>query len=172
MAVGILTPTSYTQVSAQYYPQAVLLPSNLSPTAALIQCIGPQPAVILLGTAVATTTGTVAAGATAMTVASGTSIAVGQLIVGIGIASGTYVAAVTGTAVKLSQPAAAALSGATVNFVGAVTNATGIVVLPNTALPLLGIGSNTYLSYICQSGGYAGGASSVAVLNIATGTVA
>jgi len=172
MAVSTLpvfTPTGYTQVTAKYYPQAVALPLVGGETSALIQNIGPAPAVVLLGVTARATTGTVAAGSTAMTVANGTSVAVGQLIVGVGIVSGTYVAAVSGTAVTLSLAASAALSSTTVNFIASVTNATGIVVLPNNMLPL-GIGSKTYLTYICQSGGYSGGASSTAALNIAVGS--
>jgi len=50
---------------------------------------------------------TLTEGSTAATAASGTNIAVGQLISGPGIAPGTYVAAVSGTSVTLSQNAIA-----------------------------------------------------------------
>ncbi len=66
------------------------------------------------------TTGTASSGSTALTVASGTGIAVGQLITGAGIAPGTYVAAVAGTAVTLSAATTAALSSTAVVFANTV----------------------------------------------------
>jgi hypothetical protein len=61
---------------------------------------------------------TLTEGSTAATVASGTNIQVGQLISGNGIAPGTYVAAVAGTAVTLSQAAIAtfATTGSVLTF--------------------------------------------------------
>lgn len=61
---------------------------------------------------------TLTQGSTAATVASGTNIQVGQLISGPGIAPGTYVAAVAGTAVTLSQAAIAtfATTGSDLTF--------------------------------------------------------
>jgi hypothetical protein len=61
---------------------------------------------------------TLTQGSTAATVASGTNIQVGQLISGPGIADGTYVAAVAGTAVTLSQAAIAtfAATGSDLTF--------------------------------------------------------
>lgn len=76
--------------------------------------------------ATATTTGTASSGSAALTVASGTGIVVGQVILGTGIAdpsqSGdawTTVTAVSGTSVTLSQNTLSALSGTTVNFYAA-----------------------------------------------------
>lgn len=62
------------------------------------------------------TTGTASSGSTALTVASGTGIAVGQLVTGAGIAPGTYVSAVSGTSVTLSAATTAALSTTAVKF--------------------------------------------------------
>jgi len=66
------------------------------------------------------TTGTASSGSTALTVASGTGIAVGQLVTGAGIAAGTYVAAVSGTSVTLSANTTAALSSTAVTFANTV----------------------------------------------------
>jgi hypothetical protein len=73
--------------------------------------------------AIATTTGTASSGSTALTVASGTGIVVGQVVLGAGIpdpsqggAAWTTVTVVAGTAVTLSQNTTGALSGTTVNF--------------------------------------------------------
>lgn len=74
-------------------------------------------------TAQATTTGTASSGATALTVASGTGIVVGQIVLGTNIpdpsqsgAAWTTVTAVAGTAVTLSQFTTGSLSGTTVKF--------------------------------------------------------
>jgi uncharacterized protein (TIGR03437 family) len=71
--------------------------------------------------AVTATTGTALINSTALTVASATGIAVGQLVTGTGIAAGTTVSALNGTAVTLSLQTTAALSGGAVNFVPLVT---------------------------------------------------
>lgn len=70
------------------------------------------------------TTGTASSGSTALTVASGTGIQVGQLVTGAGIAANTTVAAVSGTSVTLSQNTTAALSSTAVTF-------SNLIVLPN-----------------------------------------
>lgn len=70
----------------------------------------------LFSDAAVSTTGTASSGSTALTVASGTGIVVGQIVTGTGIAAGTSVAAVTGTAVTLSQNTTAALSTTAVVF--------------------------------------------------------
>lgn len=64
---------------------------------------------------VATTT---TQGSTAATVASGSNIQVGQLITGLGVATGTYVAAISGTTLTLSQNAVAtfATTGTVLTF--------------------------------------------------------
>ena len=72
----------------------------------------------------ATTTGTASSGSTALTVASGTGIVLGQVVTGAGIPdpsqtgnpSWTVVAAVSGTSVTLSQATTASLSSTAVNF--------------------------------------------------------
>ena len=66
--------------------------------------------------AAATTTGTASSGSTALTVASGTGIANGQYVNGAGIALGTVVTGITGTAVTLSLPTTASLSATSVTF--------------------------------------------------------
>lgn len=70
------------------------------------------------------TTGTASSGSTALTVASGANIQVGQLVTGAGIAANTTVAAVSGTSVTLSQNTTAALSATAVTF-------SNLIVLPN-----------------------------------------
>jgi uncharacterized protein (TIGR03437 family) len=67
------------------------------------------------------TTGTATSGSATLTVASGTGIAVGQLVTGTGIFAGTTVSAVTGTAVTLSHVTTAALTAAPVSFVSLLT---------------------------------------------------
>lgn len=62
------------------------------------------------------TTGTATINTNALTVASGTGIAVGQGVSGLGIAPYTTVTAVAGTAVTLSLPVTAALSATAVSF--------------------------------------------------------
>jgi hypothetical protein len=66
-------------------------------------------------TPTASTTGTASSGSTALTVASGTGIVLGQEVRGTGIPYLTTVAAVSGTAVTLSQPTSSALSSTAVN---------------------------------------------------------
>lgn len=70
---------------------------------------------------------TLTEGSTAATVASGTNIQVGQVISGVGIAAGTYVAAVAGTSVTLSQAATATFAST-----GSVLTFSNLVALPNT----------------------------------------
>lgn len=72
----------------------------------------------------AATTGTASSGSTALTVASGTGILVGQIVTGAGIAPNTTVSAVTGTAVTLSANTTAALSTTAVTF-------SNLILLPN-----------------------------------------
>lgn len=73
--------------------------------------------------AAATTAAAAVSNSTALTVASGTGIAVGQKVEGIGVAVGTTVAAVSGTSVTLSAAATIA-SGAAVTFSALVDGAT------------------------------------------------
>jgi flagellar hook protein FlgE len=63
------------------------------------------------------TTGTGATGQTGIVVADATNIAVGDLVYGTGIANGTTVAAVSGTAITLSANTTAAIYGGELNFV-------------------------------------------------------
>jgi hypothetical protein len=84
------------------------------------------------------TTGTAAINSTALTVASGTGIAIGQGVSGVGIAAGSTVTAVAGTAVTLSLPTTAALSATAVSFSNTIplTNfkwKTGFIEVDNTA---------------------------------------
>ncbi len=66
--------------------------------------------------AVVTPTGTWSSGSESVTLSSGTSVAVGQVVTGTGIAKGTQVFAISGTALTLSIPATASGSGATLSF--------------------------------------------------------
>ncbi len=175
--IPTFTPSGYLQMCAPaplppdpsgnlppYYgsrANTLALPAGSSPATVLIQNLGPEPAIVLLTTAAATTTGTASSGSTALTVASGTSIAVGQAVIGTGINPGTLVASVSGTAVTLSQPTIAAVSG-TVNFVVPVTLETGIAVTPFWPLALA-YGSNTFISAISLN------PSSRSILNVAVG---
>jgi hypothetical protein len=68
---------------------------------------------------------TLTEGSTSATVASGTNIAVGQVISGAGIVPGTYVAAVAGTAVTLSQAASATFAST-----GSILTFSNLVALP------------------------------------------
>jgi hypothetical protein len=72
------------------------------------------------GPGAATTTGTASLGSTALTVASGTGLAAGQLVFGSGIAPGTFLASGSGTSWALSQATTSALSSTTVAFYNAV----------------------------------------------------
>jgi hypothetical protein len=72
----------------------------------------------------ATTTGTASNGSTALTVASGTGLGVGQSVNGNGIAAGTVVSAVSGTSVTLSLATTAALSSTPLTFIGTVVATT------------------------------------------------
>ncbi len=68
------------------------------------------------GAAAPSTTGTASSGSTSLTVASAAGITQGQLVTGMGIAAGTFVAGVAGTTVTLSQATIAALSATPVGF--------------------------------------------------------
>lgn len=112
LAVG--TPTAGQQV----YTRVVL---NGAITAGTIGDYETSPA----ATDLFNTATTLTEGSTAATVASGTNIQVGQVITGTGIAPGTYVSAVAGTAVTLSQ--AAIVTAASTGSVLAFSN---LVALP------------------------------------------
>ena len=62
------------------------------------------------------TTGTCAAGSTALTVASAASVIVYESVAGSGIPTGAYVAALSGTTVTLSAACTAAMNNAAVTF--------------------------------------------------------
>lgn len=83
----------------------------------------------------ATTTGTASSGATSIAVASGTGIAVNQLITGTGIMPGTYVSNVSGTTVTLPStfPTIAALSSTALTFTTPYTVASNIIMNQNTS---------------------------------------
>jgi len=145
----------------------VALPAGSSPATVLITNLGPEPAFMGLGTAVATTTGTAAAGVKAVTLASGASVAVGQAVIAVGVPQGTVVSAISGSGsgaiLTLSQATTAALSTTTIVFVAPVTPATGIAVMPNQPPVALDYVSSGYLSAICTVG------ASRAILSVAVG---
>lgn len=66
------------------------------------------------------TTGTATSGSTALTVASGTGLAVGQLVTGAGIAAGTYLASGSGTSWVLSAATTADLSTTALVFANTI----------------------------------------------------
>jgi hypothetical protein len=113
-------------------PTGYALPAGSSPATVLIENAGPDACVVLISAAAESPTGTANAGSTALTVSSGTGIVVGQAVVGAGIAPGTTVAAVSGTAVTLSLATTAAVSS-TVNFLTVLTLQTGIMIQPGTS---------------------------------------
>ena len=96
-----------------------------SPLQAMTACRNAQPAwyacmfVGPTGISVVETTGTASAASTALTVASGTSIAIGQYVTGTGLAVGTYITAGSGTSWTLSQATTASLSSTAVTFYAA-----------------------------------------------------
>lgn len=167
-------------VTALGVPNAFPLPAGSTPTTVLVTNMGPEAAYIALTTAAKSTTATQATvGANTIVVADATSIAVGQLVLGVGIASGggipagylsypngvptTTVTGVSGTTITLSAPITAALSSTAVVFVASITPGAGLVVMPNTAPVPLVIGSNTYIQTLCVNG------QSKAILNVAVG---
>ena len=99
------------------------LPAGSSPATVLIQNLGPEAAVVLLTTAAATTTGTASAGSVTVTLTSGTDVAVGQAVVGPGMNQGTFVAAISGTTLTISQPTTEAITtgSGSLNFIVPVT---------------------------------------------------
>jgi hypothetical protein len=158
-----VTQTGIPQFGSVAAPTGAKLPAGTSPASVLISNIGPDPAVVAIAAATASTTGTATAGSTALAVTSGTSIAVGQVVVGVGIAPGTVVASVSGTAVTLSIPTIAALSTTAVAFLNAIGYQSGIVVQPGN--PPLGLAyvSSGYIQALCYN------QSGKAVLNITVG---
>jgi hypothetical protein len=98
-------------------------------------------------------------------VTSATGIAVGQIVLGVGIAGGvnipatisgqypnsvavTVVTGISGTTITLSSPTTAALSTTTLVFVASLVLGAGLVVMPRSAPIPLVIGSNTYLQAV------------------------
>jgi hypothetical protein len=143
-------------LAGQAFAQVAAIPTAGSPTTLLFTCLG-LPMMLLLSQAAASPTGcSVTAGSNQLTVGSAAGIVVGQLVYSATagtFAPGTTVAAISGTTITLSQNALGTLASATVNFITAVTNATGIAVTATFPLPLV-IGSNTFISYISYAGGY------------------
>jgi hypothetical protein len=145
---------------------AIALPAGTgTPATALITNIGPEPAWVLIATAAKATTATQATvGAQTVVVADATSIAVGHIVVAVGIPAGTFVTSINSTTIGISQPTTAALSTTTINFVVAVTPTTGIIVNPSPANPLaLAYVSSGFLSVLCTNSG------SRSILNVAVG---
>jgi hypothetical protein len=140
----------------------IALPAGSTPATVLINNLGPEPAIVLIGTAAATTTATASAGSKTLTVASGSSIAIGQAAIAAGIPQGAVVASVSGTTVTINMATTAALSTTTINFVTTVTLSTGTAVQPNNSLALAYVSSG-FISAICANG------ASRAILDIAVG---
>ena len=140
-------------VSMPYYGIAntIALPAGSTPATILINNLGPEPAVVTVNTAAKTTTATATAGSTALTVASGTSIVIGQAAIAVGIPEGAFVTAVNGTAVTINVATTAALSTTAINFVTQVTLSTGTAVQVNTPLALAYVSSG-FISAICSVG--------------------
>ena len=96
--------------------QALTACRNVTPAWYGAMFVGPW------GTTAAATTGTASSSSTALTVASGTGIAIGQLVSGTNIAAGTTVANVSGTAVTLSANTTGSLSSTEVVFYAQVAD--------------------------------------------------
>lgn len=166
-ALNVFTYQNSTTVVALGVPNAAAIPNGSSPTTMLVTNLGTEAAYIGLTTAAATTTATAAAGSSTITVASATGIAIGQVVLGAGIASGvvipagylqypngvqvTTVAAISGTTITLSAPVTAALSGTTLNFINPIGLGSGIPIMPNVQPIPLAIGSNTFIQTICTN---------------------
>lgn len=159
--VPTFTPTGYAQFAAQAFPTTIALPAGTAPATVIVSCLGPDPAIVVLGTAAATTTGTASSGSTALTVASATGIVLGQNVVGTGLQPGTQVQKIVGLVITLTLPTTAALAAAAVNFITALTLSTGMAAMPSVPLALA-YGANTFISAIAFSG-------SRSVLNVAVG---
>ncbi len=82
------------------------------------------------GSSAAATTGTASSGSTALIVASGTGLATGQLVIGSGIAPGTFLVSGGGTSWVLSQATISALSSTSLAFYNA-----GLSVTVNNSPP-------------------------------------
>jgi hypothetical protein len=156
------TFTGITVTNPRAVPTAAALPVGSSPASVLIENLGPEPAILTIAAAAATTTGTAASGGTALTVASATSIAVGQVVVGAGIQPGTLVQAIVGLVVTLTLPTTAALSSTAVNFVAAVSLTTGVAAAPSVPL-VLGYVSSGFICALCLNSARS------SVLNVAVG---
>lgn len=139
------------------------LPAGSAPQTVLVTNLGPEPAIVLLTTAAATTTATGIVGSSTITVASATGIVAGHAAIAAGLNQGTFVVAINGTVVTLSQPVVVALSGTTINFVVPVALSTGIAVTPFQPPLALAYGSNTFISAVSMNTG------SRSVLNVAVG---
>lgn len=171
--VPAFTPTNYAQLAAQAFAKAQKLTLTGGNQTLRISNLGGSPAVVLLSTPAKSTTAAAAVGTVNLTLADATSVAVGQLAIGAGIPDGTFVEAVVGSVATISAPLTVAMAGTDIDFVVPVTNPTGIAI-PINAVMDLGLGSNTYIGYVSQSGGYSApnglGAGSVTTLNIASGS--
>lgn len=151
MALNALAPTSFTQISARGFAQATAINLAGAPSSLLFTTFG-TPVIVALTQAAASTTATQATvGALTIVVISAASITVGQIVVGAGIAPGTYVTGIASTTVSLSQGTTAALSTTTVNFIAAITISGGIAVTSFWPVPLV-IASSTFISYISANG--------------------
>jgi len=159
-APAAFTPSGYTQYSPTSTPSAVALPNGSTPDKVLLTNLSGEPAICLLTTAAATTTATGSQGSNTITVASATSIAVGQAAVAAGVPQGAVVTGISGTTVTLSMNLAAPLSSTAINFVNTVQLNTGIAIMPQQP-QFLAIGSNTFLSAVSSG--------TRTVLNVAVG---
>lgn len=157
-------PPDPTGMNTPYVAKAntLALPAGSSPATVLIQNIGPDPVYVLLTAAAASTTGTAPSGSKTVTVASATGIAVNQAVIGVGLAEGTVVQAISGTTVTLNRPTVAALSTTALSFVVQVTPQTGIAVHIYAPIALAYVASG-FISVINTSG------SSNATVNVAVG---
>ncbi len=137
------------------------LPAGSSPATVLIQNLGPEAAVVLLTTAAATTTGTASAGSVTVTLTSGTDVAVGQAVVGPGMNQGTFVAAISGTTLTISQPTTEAITtgSGSLNFIVPVTlppasGQNAVLVPPMPAPPVaLAYVASGFISAVCLNPG-------------------
>lgn len=177
--LSVFTLQAASTVVALGVSKAYPLPTGSTPTTVLVTNMGPEPAFVNLVAAAKATTATAAKGSSTIVVADASGIAVGQNVIGAGIADGvsipagpisypngvqtTIVTDVSSTTITLSQPTTASLAGGNVAFVAALTPGTGFAVTPGATPTPLAIGSTTYLQAICPN------AQGKAILNIAVG---
>lgn len=167
-ALSVFTLQNASNFVALGVSNAFPLPAGSSPTTCIVTNLGNETVYVNLITPAASTTATQATvGVSTIVVASASSIAVGQVVIGAGIAGGpvipagylqypngvqrTTVVAINGTTITLSAPITAALSSTSVVFVTPVVLGSGLALPQGWSTVPLAIGSNTYIQMVCAA---------------------